>query len=297
MKETTAKKLALPALFAAAIIWGSSFFIMKDTVDDFPVFYLIAVRFLIASILIGACGYKRLKTIDKDTIIAGFVMGLTLFIAYIFQTFGLVGTTPGKNAFLTAAYCVMVPFFEWLFFKNRPDRYNIIAAVACLIGIGFVSLDGDLTIGWGDGLTLICGVFFSLNIIAIAHYTKKHDILMLTALQFGFAGLMSLICAMFFETWPSSVPPSTWAAIAYLAVMVTAVAFSFQNFGIKYEDASRASIVLALESVFGVLFSAIFYGETLSPKVLLGFVIIFVSVITSETKLSFLRGKENISKN
>ena len=103
MKETTAKKLALPALFAAAIIWGSSFFIMKDTVDDFPVFYLIAVRFLIASILIGAFGYKRLKTIDKDTIIAGFVIGLTLFIAYIFQTFGLVGTTPGKNAFLTAA--------------------------------------------------------------------------------------------------------------------------------------------------------------------------------------------------
>ena len=290
MKDTTAKKLALPALFAAAIIWGSSFFIMKDTVDNFPVFYLLAVRFLAASILIGAFGYKRLKTIDKGTVFGGFVMGLTLFIAYIFQTFGLVGTTPGKNAFLTAAYCVMVPFFEWLIFKNRPDRYNIIAAVSCLIGIGLVSLDGDLSLDLGDGLSLICGVFFALNIISIAHFTQKHDILMLTALQFGFAGLMSLVSALFFETWPASVPPRTWAAIAYLAVMVTTVAFSLQNFGIKYEDASRASIVLALESVFGVLFSALFYGETLSPGVLLGFVIIFFSVITSETKLSFLTG-------
>ena len=80
---------------------------------------------------------------------AGGLFGVFLFIAYTTQTFGLTGTTPSKNAFLTATYCVLVPFLAWRVFHRRPDQYNLLAAFLCITGVGLVSLSGDLTVTWG----------------------------------------------------------------------------------------------------------------------------------------------------
>ena len=81
--------------------------------------------------------------------VAGGLFGVFLFIAYTTQTFGLTGTTPSKNAFLTATYCVLVPFLAWRVFHRRPDQYNLLAAFLCITGVGLVSLSGDLTVTWG----------------------------------------------------------------------------------------------------------------------------------------------------
>lgn len=289
MPENKTNHLSTVVLFAAAVIWGSSFFIMKDTVDSFPFNYLITIRFGTAALLLSLIFHKRLKQIDRTTVLRGLLAGFTLFISYWFQTAGLLETTPGKNAFLTAVYCVMIPFLNWLFFKSRPDRYNVIAAFLCITGIGFVSLSGDLSISRGDGLTLICGFCFAINMILISYYSKKTDLIVLSIFQFAFAALFGLITAMTTEVFPSEISIRTAVSIVYLAVVVTAIAFTFQNYGIKHEDASRASIILSLESVFGVFFSVIFYHEKLTVQILIGFIIIFIAVITSETKWSFLR--------
>lgn len=289
LPENKTNHLSTVVLFAAAVIWGSSFFIMKDTVDSFPFNYLITIRFGTAALLLSLIFHKRLKQIDRTTVLRGLLAGFTLFISYWFQTAGLLETTPGKNAFLTAVYCVMIPFLNWLFFKSRPDRYNVIAAFLCITGIGFVSLSGDLSISRGDGLTLICGFCFAINMILISYYSKKTDLIVLSILQFAFAALFGLITAMTTEVFPSEISIRTAVSIVYLAVVVTAIAFTFQNYGIKHEDASRASIILSLESVFGVFFSVIFYHEKLTVQILIGFIIIFIAVITSETKWSFLR--------
>lgn len=146
MSPKTMKLLAKPMLFAAAIIWGTSFFIMKNALDALPPFYLLAIRFTAGAVLLALIAWKKWQIFTWDHLWRGAVMGAFLFLAYSIQTFGLTLTTPSKNAFLTAVYCVLVPFLSWAVIRVRPDRFNIAAALLCVTGVGFVSLTEELTI-------------------------------------------------------------------------------------------------------------------------------------------------------
>lgn len=288
--------LARLALFAAAMIWGSSFFIVKNATDSIPPNYLLALRFTIAFLLLCVIFVKKLKQINRDYLIRGAVIGLFLFSGYSMQTIGITDTTPGKNAFLTAVYCVIVPFLFWIVSKKRPDKYNFFAAVLCLTGIGFVSLTESFSICFGDLLTLLGGLIFAMHIVAVSLLTKDRDPVLITILQFGYSAVFSWIVTLCFERpLPASMSSNTIWAILFLAVFATAVALLLQNVGQKYTHPAAASIILCLESVFGVLFSVIFYGETLTPRLVFGFILIFVAIIISETKLSFIKSLKNFT--
>ncbi len=294
MNEKMMRRLAKPMLFAAAFIWGSSFFIMKDALDALPVQYLLAIRFTAGAVLLGLLCWKKWRIFTPDYLWRGAVIGGFLYLAYSVQTYGLALTTPSKNAFLTAVYCVLVPFLYWAFAGVRPDRYNVIAAVLCLAGVGLVSLTGDLTVNPGDGLTLVSAVFYASHIVAVAKVSAGKDIYLLTVFQFAFSGLYAWIGGAFTETFPAQalVRPEVVLPLVYLAVMATTAALLFQNVGQVWSDPASASVILSLESVFGVLCSVAFAGDQVSGKMLLGFALIFVAVVCSETKFSFMRGEK-----
>ena len=291
MSPKTMRLLAKPMLFAAAVIWGTSFFIMKNALDAVPVFFLLAIRFTAGALLLSLVCWKRWKAFTPDYIWRGAVMGAFLFLAYSVQTFGLNLTTPSKNAFLTAVYCVIVPFLTWAVLKRRPDRYNIAAALLCVTGVGLVSLNEELSINAGDLLTLVCALFYAAHIVAVAKVSPEKDISLLTVFQFAFAGLFSWIGGGFTEDFPVQAlsDPQVFLPLAYLCVMDTTVALLFQNVGQVWSDPASAAVILSLESVFGVLFSVIFYGDPVTPRLAAGFALIFVAVVCSETKFSFLR--------
>lgn len=293
MNEKMMRRLAKPMLFAAAFIWGSSFFIMKDALDALPVQYLLAIRFTAGAVLLGLLCWKKWKIFTPDYLWRGAVIGGFLYLAYSVQTYGLALTTPSKNAFLTAVYCVLVPFFYWAFAKVRPDRYNVIAALLCVAGVGLVSLTGDLTVNPGDGLTLVSAVFYASHIVAVAKVSPGKDIYLLTVFQFAFSGLYAWIGGAITETFPAQAlaRPEVLLPLAYLAVMATTAALLFQNVGQVWSDPASASVILSLESVFGVLCSVVFAGDQVNGRMLLGFALIFIAVVCSETKFSFLRGK------
>jgi len=288
--------LAKLALLGATLIWGSSFIIVDDVVDVLPTNSLLTIRFLLATVILAIIFRKRLAQFDRGYLWRGIVLGVLLFCAYMFQTFGISfpENTPGKNAFLTAVYCVMVPFMAWGVTKNRPDRFNIISAFMCIVGIGLVSLTADFTMGLGDILTLIGGVFYALHIIAVSKFSDGRDIMLLTVIQFAASGICALILSLTTESARyASISLSTpmILGVAYLVVGCTAAALTLQNFGQKYTDPSTASIILSLESVFGVIFSVALGVETLTVRMTVGFALIFIAVLVSETKLSFLRKK------
>lgn len=288
--EPTAKQtlLAKCALFGATLIWGISFFIMKNTVDALAQNFLLAIRFSVGCFLLSCVFYKRLKAINRSYLIEGAALGVILYAAYTFQTFGLFGTTPGKNAFLTAVYCIIVPFLFWAVQRRRPDRYHFFAAVICLTGIALVSLTRELSVQPGDYLTLVGGFFFAAHIVAMARFTRQKDPVLLTIVQFGTAAVICWGAGLAFEPWPAVWQTDTVIGLLYLAVFATTIAILLQAVGQKYADPSAAAIILSLESVFGVFFSVLFYGERLTARLVAGFTLIFVSVLISETKLSFL---------
>lgn len=287
--KTTFAKLAL---LLATIIWGSSFAIMKNSVEVIPPNTLLAIRFSAACIILSLIFFKRLLKINKEYMWQSAIIGLCLFLAYCVQTFGLAQTTPGKNAFLTAVYCVIVPFLFWFVTKEKPGFYNVIAAIICIVGIGFVSLDGNLTMGIGDALTLVGGFFYALHIVVVAKFGKEKDPIVITILQFFYCACFSIIASLLFEKPHFSFTPQLSFGLAYLAVFCTATALLLQNVGQKHTNPSVSALILSLESVFGVIFSIILYGDKMTLKLIIGFILIFSSIIISETKFSFLKGKK-----
>ncbi len=290
MKGNFVKRAAKPVLFAAAFIWGSSFFIMKNALDAIPVQYLLAIRFTMGAVLLALICWKRWGKVTVDYLWRGAIIGGCLYLAYSIQTYGLALTTPSKNAFLTAVYCVIVPFLYWLFVGVKPDRYNLLAAVLCVSGVGLVSLSGDLSVNLGDALTLLCAIFYAAHIVAVAKVSPKKDIYLLTVFQFAFAALYAWIGGALTETFPvqALANPEILLPLCYLGVMATTVALLFQNVGQVNSDPASAAVILSLESVFGVLCSVIFADDSVSLRMAVGFVLIFVAVVCSETKFSFL---------
>lgn len=280
--------LAKMALLLATIIWGSTFFIMEYTIDNIGIYTLLAIRFTFAAVFLGLLLIKHLRVIDKGYLWRGFIMGALVVTAYIFQTFGLAdeATTPGKNAFLTAIYCIIVPFLSYPFTKIKPDRYNIVASVICITGITMISVTGNdfSSICKGDLLTLIGGICYSLHMVAVATFSKGRNILLLTMLQFLFSGIIAWIPALAFETLPTAMPPLAIGAVVYLAVMATCLCYVLQNAGQKFTTPSTAALILSLEAVFGVFFSVVFTSEEITLKIFTGFALVFIAILTSELK-------------
>lgn len=282
------------ALLAATLIWGTTFVLMKQTLETIPTFFLLAIRFSIGAILLFLVCIRKLKSLDKKYIMYGITMGVFLFLSYSFQTLGLTDplTTPGKNAFLTAVYCIIVPLLMWIVFKKRPDIYNLVAAILCIVGIGLVTLDSALRICLGDILTIVGGVFFSAHIIVTSKALDGRDTIMLTAIQFATAAVLAWIVSFCFEQPPAVIPRSAVMSIAYLSIMATTVCYLFQTFGQKYTPPSTVAILMSLEAVFGIIFSLLLDAEEIKLRLAVGFILIFFAIIVSETKLSFLKKRK-----
>lgn len=292
MNENTLKKLAKPLILIATVIWGSTFFILKDTLDSVDLQFLLAFRFTVAAVVLALVFARRWKRVDRGYWWRGAVMGVILYAAYTVQNYGLMDTTPGKNAFLTAVYCVIVPFLYWAVERLRPDRFNVLAAVLCVAGVGLVSWDGGLSLGRGDVLTLCGGFLYACHIVAVSRFAKDRDVFLLTVIQFAATAVCCWVGTVAVKGFPvGGLSPRAWLVLLYLAIAATTLALLFQNVGQAYTDPSSAAVLLSLEAPFGVLFSVLFTDESPSATMYLGFLLIFVAVVCSETKFSFLKKK------
>ena len=293
MNENLLKKLSKPLIVIATLIWGSTFFIMKDTLDSVDLQFLLAFRFTVAAVVLALVFWKHWKGMDRSCWWRGAVMGVFLYAAYTVQNLGLMETTPGKNAFFTAVYCVIVPFLYWVVDRLRPDKFNVLAALLCIVGIGFVSWDGGFFLGYGDWMTLLSGLLYACHIVATSKFAKGRDVFLLTVIQFGTTAVCCWVGTLITGGFPAAgLPAKAWWVLVYLAIAATTLALLFQNIGQKYTSPSSAAVLLALEAPFGVAFSVIFTEESPTPFMYFGFFLIFLAVLCSETKFSFLKRKK-----
>lgn len=288
MKMTKEKRYSLMAgagMLLCAFIWGFAFVVVKTSLDIVPPLYMMAFRFTIAFFGLCIVFHKRWKKITKRTVRCGAVIGIFLFLAYLAQTIGCQYTTAGKNAFLTTSYVILVPFVHFLVSKRKLNRYHLIAAFLALTGIGLLSLQKENGMNIGDVLTLVCGVLFTLQIVAIDIYTEKEDPILLTVLQIGFAAFFSWILAPFAEGMPGKIAgnPQLVGSMLYLGIFSTMIAFLLQNVCQKYTHPATAAVLLSMESVFGALCSSFFIGEQMTPRMIAGCILMFAAILLSET--------------
>ena len=290
----------------AAAVWGFAFVVVKDSLAYISPLYMVAFRFSIAAVVMMIVFFQRLKRINKAYLLKAGLVGVFLFLGYLTQTVGCNFTTPGKNAFFTTVYVVIIPFLCWAVMKKRPKWFVFAAVFIQIAGIGFLSLGEDIRDGIrlndGDVLTLACGVFFALQMFWQGAFSKtgeETDPFLYALIEFAVAALLGWLCAPFYDMknsaftlqiqpFPVELMQNTRCIVSvlYLGLGSTALAFAMQNIGLKYLNPSLATILLSFESVFGMLFSILIpingIRETLSPWGAVGCVLIFIAVLLAQ---------------
>ena len=283
-------------LFAATIVWGTSFFILKETIATYPPMYVIGFRFFLSAIILFLIFIKRIIKLTKGALIRGIAVGLCIAAAYLTQTYGLAKTSPGTNAFLTSLYCVICPFLFWLFYRVKPKLYNIVSMVLCVIGLALVAFSGGEESEnefIGCILTIISAIFFALQIVFNDRFQKNNDdTFQLLFVQLLTVGIILLAISFIFELPIHGIDSYLFKSehlfnVIYLTLACTVFAQLAQILGQKYTQANQAAIILSLEAVFGALFSVIFGAEQLSLILFSGFVVIFLSVLITELRVDF----------
>lgn len=271
-------------LLVVAFLWGTTFAGGKYALNYFTPLYIIAIRFIMAFFMMAVAFRKDFMALKRRDIVGGIVVGTILFIAFATQLVALQYTEAGKQAFLAGTYVVMVPFISWRLNRKRPETTSFIGAFICFMGIGLLTLNESLTIGFGDGLTLFSSLFFAGHIISNGHYVDDIGPVKLTLTQFGTVAVLSTISALIFEPLPTTVAPNGIFAVLYLGVLCTGVAYFLQTMGQKYALSTHTAIILSLEAVFGSVLALLLLGEVFTFKMVLGCASILAAILIIELK-------------
>lgn len=275
------KGLAICGLVMVTVIWGGGFVASDIALSSMRPFQIMAVRFLLAAVLMGLISIRSLKGITKGEIRAGALMGTALFVGFALQIVGLQYTTPSKNAFLTALNVVIVPFIAFIILKKKVGAKGIIGAVMAVVGVGLLSLNSGFTLGLGDGLTIICAVGFAFQIFLTSEYVKKYRATALNFIQMMTAFILSLISMFAFGETTFEVTTEGWVSVLYLGIISTTLCYLLQTASQRYVDETKAAIILSMESVFGTVFSIIILHEVITTRMIIGSIIILVAVVIS----------------
>lgn len=285
MKKENLSKLLL---FLVAMIWGSGFPATKIILDSgIKPFEFLGIRFFITAIVMFCIMKIKKIEIEKTERKLGLIAGLILFSAFAFQTVGLVYTTSSKNAFITGANVIFVPYIMWIITKEKPKFIYIISSIICFIGIGFLSFEKNLTINFGDFLTFICAICFALQIVVIGSRIKNKNPFTINGFQMFSAGIIGVILNIIFEE--SSIFTRIYdlkqiLALLYIVIFNTFICYSIQTYAQKEINSSQVSLILTTEIIFGALFSVILLGDKMTLQVIIGGLLIFASILLTEIK-------------
>jgi len=171
------------ALLLVALIWGSTFVMMKEAVKGFPVFAFLTLRFSLALAALMPFCWQRLLAIKKREAAAGLLTGLFFFAGYAFQTLGLKQTSASKAGFIAGLYVVIVPLLSTLVFRQRPSGSALAGVALATVGLALLSLRDNFTVAQRDLLVLICAFAFAAHIVAVGKFAAEIEPLTLTVLQ------------------------------------------------------------------------------------------------------------------
>lgn len=273
------------ALLAVVIMWGYTFVAIKNALHEIEPFNFIMIRFVIAFFILALIFYKRLLSAGRETYIAGFKVGIFLFLAYAFQTVGLKYTTASNAGFITGFSVVLVPVFSAVILKSIPSGESILGVILAAAGLFFLSWNAAAPLNPGDILVLFCAVSVAFHILSVGYYTRRTDSIALTVIQIGVVALFSIAGAFIFEKPEIPSSPLVWQAIIVTALFATVGAYLVQNIMQRFTSATHTALIFTGEPVFAGIFGYLLLGETLGRMAGLGCILILCGMVVSELKL------------
>jgi drug/metabolite transporter (DMT)-like permease len=268
--------IAVGALVWTAALFGTSFVVVKDALDDMrPVPYL-AMRYLVASSVFLALSRGRPGRPGETTLAVK--AGITYAIAMVCQTIGLERTTPSTAAFLTYLLVVAVPLLQFVFAGVRPSRPTVVAIAISVAGLVLLT-GGTAGFGFGSAITVVGAVLFGLHIIQMGDAAARYDVVRFNALQLGIVAVVLLPFVPFTGGVPTG--GGSWLVILYAAVVVTVGTFLPWMWAQRHVPPTRAALVLLTEPVFAAVISYA-TGERLSATAVAGALLILGGAAMAE---------------
>jgi drug/metabolite transporter (DMT)-like permease len=295
--STIRSLIAIFLLILTTVLWGTSFIITKNIIEDVPIFLYLGLRFLIA--FFGFIPFfPRLKNLNKKILLMGCITGLLYFFGILFQTYGLqLNDSAGKTGFVTGLSTIIVPFITWLGYKKRFHLRIWLAVITSVFGMALLLLEGVSGLIIGDLLVLICAFFFAIYIVLNDKYVHLVDVYLYSIIQVFVISISSFISSLILRE-PYNLKllsPPFWIILLYMGIAVMTLTVLFQNWSQQYQGPTTTAIIFTLEPVFAALFGFLIGGEVLSLFAWIGCGLIFCAILITVLKSNNMEEKNKNS--
>lgn len=284
------------ALLLVTFVWGATFTLTKDALQDVSVFSYLAVRFAIATavlVTLSLLSPITRKSFHARTYGLGIGLGLLLFGAYAFQTLGLQSTSASAAGFLTGLSVVLVPILGLPFLRVIPHPRSWYGAVLALIGLACLCGVDLLDLAAGDMLVILCAFFIAAQMLAIEKYGRKEEPLALATVEVGVLALCCLVMSACrsheFPALQEWFRPGVVWAVLICAIPGTALAYWAQNVFQKHTTATQTAVIFSTEPVFAAVIAWLAANETLTPLGMSGCLLIFLGMLVADPSLRWKR--------
>lgn len=284
-------------LCLAAVIWGSSFVAQTTGAEHVGPFTFISMRSLLGSVVLlpvifvmdcfkkksKTTQYKKMTKKELTTLLkGGTACGVVLFAASCLQQFGIDrGTPPGNAAFITALYILLVPIFGlFLGKKVRPIIWGCVGV--SIVALYLLCITKESTMQFSDLYVLACAVCFAIHIIIVDKVSPSLDGVRLSSLQFFVAGVLSFIFMLLTEEVTLDAIIKALPSIAYSGIMSSGIAYTLQILGQQKTEPTLATMIMSLESVFGVLTAMVVLSQIPTLRETIGCVLMFAAIIIAQ---------------
>lgn len=280
-------------LLLTATIWGVAFVAQSVGMEYIGPFTFNAIRCVLGGLVLipvilvlkkkKETGAENQEKEDKKTLWAGGIAcGVILCIASNLQQFGIMEASVGKSGFFTALYIVMIPVIG-IFIGKRPGIKLWFCVALAVVGMYLLCMkDGSFTIERADIMLLLCALAFSFHILVVDYFSPKVDGVKMSCIQFFVCGVLSAVGMLFTETPDISNIQAAWLPLLYAGLLSCSVGYTLQIVGQKGINPVIASLIMSLESVISALAGWVILGQVLSPKEILGCVLMFVAIIITQ---------------
>ncbi len=274
-------QLASVALVAIALVWGLSFVLVRNGVDELAPFDFLAWRFVPAAAIVAAIFWRPLRSLDRAGRRHGIVLGLLLAAVFVLQAFALTSTTVSNAGFITGLYVAFTPLLIRWWWRERVPGFVWLGAAGATVGLLLLAGLGTKPTG-GDGLVLLSALALAVWILENDRAVKRHRASALSAAQLLVCAGICLACAPVFQELTVPSGTSAWTAIAVTAILATAAGIAGQVWAQQHVPPGRAAVILSCEPAFGGLFGVVLAGDRLSPVAWGGAALIALSVAAVE---------------
>lgn len=270
-------------LVLTTLFWGGSFVFNKLGFRDIPPVAFLAMRFSLATVIMGCFCIPRLGRLSRVIVCRGALVGLALAATNLSFVVGLAGTSATRAGFLNNLFVLFIPLICFILWRDKVGRWSLVGIVLALGGIWQLARGGTEGFSRGDLLSTVCALFIAIHVITVSKVLKDDDVYLISLVQFATVALVGIVVTLLFPPGPFHIGSVAGGSLVYCAIFPTVVCFTLQNSWQRHTTPTHAGLIYTLDPVWSMLGGFLILGERMNPAEWLGCTLIFAAVLVPLT--------------